>query len=229
MLSNKANAVSDLRDDPGIYGRRQKFVTDQFKSWWKNWFEQVFSHLLPFNKWKKEMPNMTVVLVKSRKKYSKPEYRLAKNLNIQEDSDNFVRTVRAGMRPRDKREPALPYKSKKLWEVWISVQREMPENEIKPEEVSCPEEALSKQEQVVTKDAKRDLPRTTVSFQPNESVVQMRDQIYTIQSATITADCPRYFEVPVDNVFPTQVYTRQSSTMTLSREALPSTFLKPRK
>ena len=37
--------------------KRQQFLT---KKNWKIWYEQVFDHLVPFNKWKKEKPNVTV-------------------------------------------------------------------------------------------------------------------------------------------------------------------------
>ena len=81
---------------------------------------------MPIHHWldrKKNLSPGDVVLVKYEAKYGKPSYRLAKILVTKKDSDGLVRTVRVGMRPRDAREPNLPYKSKNLFEVEMPIQR----------------------------------------------------------------------------------------------------------
>ena len=42
------------------------------------------------------------VMIKYDKKFSKPEYRMSRVIEVQIDLDSLVRTVEAGMRPRSK-------------------------------------------------------------------------------------------------------------------------------
>ena len=126
---NVGNVTEDFtkyEDYKGKYVVRMKFLDVQFGLWWKRWFNQVFDSLLPIHHWldrKKNLSPGDVVLVKYEAKYGKPSYRLAKILVTKKDSDGLVRTVRVGMRPRDAREPNLPYKSKNLFEVEMPIQR----------------------------------------------------------------------------------------------------------
>ena len=51
------------------------------------------------------------------------DYRLCKVLSVEKDKKGLVRTAVVGMRPKDSREKSLPYTSKKLSELDVSVQR----------------------------------------------------------------------------------------------------------
>ena len=64
-----------------------------------------------------------MVLVHHPKKLGPADYRYGKVISTKVDDKGLVRTVVVGMRPRDSREALLPYKSKKLVEVELPVQR----------------------------------------------------------------------------------------------------------
>ena len=82
--------------------------------------------MVPYKKWKKEMANLAIgdiCLVKYDHKVGKSDYRICKVVEVEEDAKGLVRTVTIAMRPRDSREKSLPYKSKKLKNLRLAVQR----------------------------------------------------------------------------------------------------------
>ena len=82
--------------------------------------------MLPVAKWRKEHPNLEegdIVLVKNSKKLGAAEYRYGRVVATRPDDKGLVRSVTVAMRPRDSRDPVLPYKSKKMTEVELPVQR----------------------------------------------------------------------------------------------------------
>ena len=62
-------------------------------------------------------------LAKYEHKVGKADYRLCKVVEVEKDAKGLVRTVMVAMRPRDAREKSLPYKSKKLKNLKLAVQR----------------------------------------------------------------------------------------------------------
>ena len=64
-----------------------------------------------------------ICLVKYDHKVGKSDYRICKVVEVEEDAKGLVRTVTIAMRPRDSREKSLPYKSKKLKNLRMAVQR----------------------------------------------------------------------------------------------------------
>ena len=122
--SAKDNNLSD--EGPSRLVKKQKRMEEVVGAWWNEWYSQVFSSLVPYNKWKKEKPNLEVgdvCLVKYDHKVGKADYRICRVEEVEMDAKGLVRTVTVGMRPRDSREKSLPYKSKKLKSLKLAIQR----------------------------------------------------------------------------------------------------------
>ena len=56
--SDKDCTLSD--DGPSRLVKNQKKMEEVVGAWWNEWFSQVFSSLVPYNKWKKEKTNLEV-------------------------------------------------------------------------------------------------------------------------------------------------------------------------
>ena len=122
--SDKDNPLS--HDEPSRLVKNQKRMEEVVGAWWNEWYSQVFSSLVPYNKWKKEKTNLEVgdvCLVKYDHKVGKADYRICRVEEVEKDAKGLVRTVTVGMRPRDSREKTLPYKSKKLKSLRLAIQR----------------------------------------------------------------------------------------------------------
>ena len=122
--SAKDNNLSE--EGPSRLVKNQKRMEEVVGAWWNEWYSQVFSSLVPYNKWKKEKPNLEVgdvCLVKYDHKVGKADYRICRVEEVEMDAKGLVRTVIVGMRPRDSREKSLPYKSKKLKSLKLAIQR----------------------------------------------------------------------------------------------------------
>ena len=116
----------DKYENPDKYVRKQRHMEELMNQWWQLWYSQVFSSLFPLNKWKEQQKNLKagdVCLVKYDRKVGKADYRLCRVKDVDHDAKGLVRTVRVLMRPRDKREKALPYKSKNMITLELPVQR----------------------------------------------------------------------------------------------------------
>ena len=90
------------------------------ETWWNQWITEVFSHLVPFRRWKHERRNARpgdIVLVMYEKRMKKGDYRLGRILAVHPDCKGIVRTVTVGLRKTDAREKLLPYVPKKLQEL----------------------------------------------------------------------------------------------------------------
>ena len=129
LMAKTATSSPDLTlsdDDPNRLAKNQKSLEEVVGAWWNQWYSQVFSSLVPYKKWKKEMANLAIgdiCLVKYDHKVGKSDYRICKVVEVEEDAKGLVRTVTIAMRPRDSREKSLPYKSKKLKNLRLAVQR----------------------------------------------------------------------------------------------------------
>jgi hypothetical protein len=108
----------DMADDgPDRLVNNQKRMEEVVSAWWNLWYNQVLSSRLPYNKWKKEHPNLeigNVCLVKYEHKVGMVDYKICKVVEVKKDFKDLVRTVLVAMRPRDSREKSLPYKSKRM-------------------------------------------------------------------------------------------------------------------
>ena len=129
LMAKTATSSTDLtlsEDEPSRLAKNQKRMEEVLVAWWNQWFSQVFSSLVPYQKWKKEASNLAIgdiCLVKYEHKVGKSDYRICKVVEVEEDTKGLVRTVTIAMRPRDSREKSLPYKSKKLKNLRLAVQR----------------------------------------------------------------------------------------------------------
>ena len=120
------NYQEDKYENPDKYVRKQRHMEELMNQWWQLWYSQVFSSLFPLNKWKEQHKNLKagdVCLVKYDRKVGKADYRLCRVKDVDHDTKGLVRTVRVLMRPRDKREKTLPYKSKNMITLELPVQR----------------------------------------------------------------------------------------------------------
>ena len=118
--------VENKYENPDKYVRKQRHMEELLNQWWQLWYSQVFSSLFPLNKWKEQQKNLKagdVCLVKYDRKVGKADYRLCRVKDVDLDSKGLVRTVRVLMRPRDRREASLPYKSKNMITLELPVQR----------------------------------------------------------------------------------------------------------
>ena len=87
---------------------------------------EVFNSLMPYRRWCKAYPNLSVgdiCLLMTDSKVSHPTYRLCRIAEVFPDINGLVRTVRILSRPRDTRESSLPYQVKELTSQTVSVQR----------------------------------------------------------------------------------------------------------
>ena len=66
-------------EDPNRLAKNQKRMEEVVGAWWNQWYSQVFSSLVPYNKWKKEVANLEIgdiCLVKYDHKVGKSDYRI---------------------------------------------------------------------------------------------------------------------------------------------------------
>ena len=92
---NSSNNTVPFELESSNYEKKLGFVNNQFHNWWKNWYDQVFEHLVPFNKLKQQKPNLTInsiIIIKYDKKCSKPEYKMARVLEAPTVLDGLIRT-----------------------------------------------------------------------------------------------------------------------------------------
>ena len=118
--------VDMYEDAPEKFTRRQQFMEGVLDLWWRMWYSQVFSSLVPFKKWKSIEENVKIndiCLVKYENKVTRADYRLCKVVETEKDEKDLVRTVRVAMRPKNAKEKVLPYKSKDLVGLKVGVQR----------------------------------------------------------------------------------------------------------
>ena len=86
LLVNASKDTIPFDTEPSNFNKKLDLINQQFRTWWKNWFAQVFEHLILFNKWKKTHPNITVdtiVFLQYDRRYTKHEYRMACMLEVQ--------------------------------------------------------------------------------------------------------------------------------------------------
>ena len=103
-----------------------KFVQDLEDTWWRIWFSQVWDSLFPRQNWKEPSNNLQVgdICLKGwNTKLGKGKYVLCRVTDVEVDENGLVRTVTVASRPRDSRDPSLPYRAKELFEERIPVQR----------------------------------------------------------------------------------------------------------
>ena len=96
------------------------------RAWWDEWYQRVFRSLVPYQKWKFSRRNVQegdVVLVLYPGKIAKGDFRLARVTGVKVDDSGHVRTATVALRPRNKREKALPYRAKALTLMTVAVQR----------------------------------------------------------------------------------------------------------
>ena len=111
---------------PDKFVMRLKMMEQYFNTWWKHWYSQVFDSLIPYRRWKESKPNLEVgdiCLLMYKGKLVPALYRMCRIIETYPDDLGDVRTVRVEARPRDSRDPTLPYVSKDLVEMTVSVQR----------------------------------------------------------------------------------------------------------
>ena len=114
-------------EDSENLSRRDRYQSELLQTWWNQYYQQVFQNLLPFQKWKdsKRHNNLQVrdvCLIKYDSKV-KGTYRLCRVHEVRPDADGVVRSVSVQLRPRDRREPSLPYKPKTPMIMETGVQR----------------------------------------------------------------------------------------------------------
>ena len=113
-------------EDMSTMTRRQRYLRQVFSDWWQAWFQQNFQSLMTRKKWKFPERNLCVgdiCLLKFTKSMTPAEFRYCVVQELELDNRGLARTVTVGLRPRDQREPSLPYKSKKLTQMRVPVQR----------------------------------------------------------------------------------------------------------
>ena len=126
MCETVPEDVSSFEDDNSLATRRYRFTERLYQEWWQIWYREVFPHLLPVSRWRKQYPNLSkgdIVLVHYPKKLGPGDYRYGRVSDVKPDSQGIVRSVTVSMRPRNTREAILPYKSKQLVDVDLPVQR----------------------------------------------------------------------------------------------------------
>ena len=118
------NFIQD--DDESRLTRCNKFIQQLEKTWWEIWYSQVWDTLFPRSTWKEPKDNLEVgdICLKGwSSQLGKGRYVLWRVVQTYPDENNLVRTVDVESRPRDCREPTLPYKSKQLIKEKTSVQK----------------------------------------------------------------------------------------------------------
>ena len=107
-------------------GMRLNFIETSFSQWWQLWISAVWPSLVPYRRWKTTERNVMiddVVMIRYDKKFTKPEFRLGRVLDVFPDDKGRTRTVLVGCRPRHKADRAKAYVPKKLEELTVTVQR----------------------------------------------------------------------------------------------------------
>ena len=113
-------------EEQGSLVKRMKTIEVIFAAWWKRWFLDCFTGLLPLPKWKERARNPQIhdiCLLSYNKKYGAPAYRYCRVVNTFPDLNGLVRDVEVAVRPRRSDEPTLPYVSKPLTTLKVSIQR----------------------------------------------------------------------------------------------------------
>ena len=106
--------------------KRVKFVQEVEDNWWSLWFSQIWQDLFPRHKWKLVSENLCVgdiCLKGSSPSLGKAKYVHCRVTKVFPDEANLVRTVEVASRPKDSREPTLPYRSKDLFHETVPVQK----------------------------------------------------------------------------------------------------------
>ena len=129
----KMTRTDSLDIDPAIINdsnksvlARSKFIDQCLLDWWHVWEREISESLVPLRRWRQAKQNLRekdVVLLKSKTQLGPGTYKLAIVLSVKKDQNGLVRTVTIGTRPRDSRDPTLPYDSKKLYQMEVPVQR----------------------------------------------------------------------------------------------------------
>ena len=117
--------------------RRMRYLSELETAWWRQFHCQAFASFLPFHSYKesKRHSNLRVgdvCLLKYENKI-KSDYRYCRVESVFPDDQGVIRTVNVKLRPRDKRDKALPYKAKAPVIMNVGVQRLVlivPEEEI---------------------------------------------------------------------------------------------------
>ena len=110
------------------FSKRLAYMEQLEKEWWNLWFIQVFDNLLPHSRRsssrvRENMQVGNICLLQYKNKMSKGDYRLCRITETFPDGKGVVRKVEIEMRPRDKRDASLPYKSKTLVRQIVTIQR----------------------------------------------------------------------------------------------------------
>ena len=127
LLQRARNDISEVEfDTSDNLTKRQDVMKEIEELWWKQWYNQVLPHLVPYRRWKVECRNLCVgdiVLVNYDRKLKKATYKLARVTAVHPDSHGVVRTVTVAMKKTNRREPSLPYTPRPLEEMDIGIQR----------------------------------------------------------------------------------------------------------
>ena len=83
---NSSNNTVPVESESSNYEKKLGFVNNQFHNWWKNWYDQVFEHLVP------NLTINSIIIIKYDKKCSKPEYKMARVLEAPTVLDGLIRT-----------------------------------------------------------------------------------------------------------------------------------------
>ena len=105
---------------------RIQHLQERHEAWWKLWFQEVFEHLVPFQKWKTTHRNLVpgdVCLLAYIGKVPPAVYRYCKVYKVYPDVHGVVREVDVQLRPRRANEALLPYRGKELTSMRVAVQR----------------------------------------------------------------------------------------------------------
>ena len=113
--------------DEGLdhFTKQAKYVAELSNTWWKLWFNQCFSSMLPFRGWVARQRNLEVgdiVMIKTPQKLGKHSYRMARVRERFLDEAGLCRRVSLEARPRGGN-LGLPYKSKDLYVFEMAIQR----------------------------------------------------------------------------------------------------------
>ena len=79
LLMNSFNITVPVESKPSNFEKKFGFVKSQFQTWWKNWYDKVFEHLISFDKWIHRDPTSILTTPSSYdKKCSESEYRMTR-------------------------------------------------------------------------------------------------------------------------------------------------------
>ena len=174
LLGRASGPIKEPEDDlediqEGGNAEANRLLTAQeelCEKWWTKWSEVAFPLLAPRKKWSQVHRNVQVgdiVLLRYDSKLSRARYRLAKVVLIHPDDCGVVRTVTVNLRPRHKREKALPYKSKVMTEFPVAVQRlvvivpKEEQSELQPREKGGEDQQIRVEEGPVTQNHEEDV------------------------------------------------------------------------